>query len=191
VTEFTPYSVPKVKTIPVYLISISTMVGITVTMDAAMYQLEVKQWLVHYRFPPRAGWRVHVDVDEMERGEKGQQALGKSERARIAEAALRALSVTVGAHPVFGRTDVVAEHPDHGLVLIEAEGRSQRQKQDALYSALGQLLIQMSGDTAHRFVVALPDDEKWLAQAQKITAHTRSRLDLSIVLVSPHGVRDV
>ena len=38
-----------------------------------IYQLEVKRWLVHHRFPAEGGWEVNVDVDAMERGDKGQQ----------------------------------------------------------------------------------------------------------------------
>jgi hypothetical protein len=37
-----------------------------------MYQLEVKRWLVLHKFPVADGWDVIIDIDSMERGEKGQ-----------------------------------------------------------------------------------------------------------------------
>jgi hypothetical protein len=76
-----------------------------------VYQLEVKRWLVAYRFPPTEGWRVHVDIDAMERAKGGQHKPGKAERARTAESALLSMGATIGAHPEFGRADIVAEHP--------------------------------------------------------------------------------
>ncbi len=93
-----------------------------------MYQLEVKQWLVAHHFPPSAGWQVCVDVDAMERAKGGQHKPGKAIRANVAETALLAMGVIIGAHPVFGRVDIVAEHPQHGLFVVEVEGNSSRQK---------------------------------------------------------------
>jgi hypothetical protein len=154
-----------------------------------MYQLEVKRWLVHHRYRPSDGWLVHVHVDEMERANGGKQAEGKLERARAAESELKALGVILDRHPEFGPTDIVAEHPKHGIVFIEVEGESVTQKQQALYSALGQLAIQMNGEE-RKYVIAFPDDRKWAAQANKITQFVRSMLTLSCVLVSANGVRD-
>lgn len=31
----------------------------------SMFQIEVKRWLVNYRFPPSNGWKVTVDIDSM------------------------------------------------------------------------------------------------------------------------------
>ena len=153
-----------------------------------MYQLEVKQWLVMHRFPPSDGWRVHVDVDAMERAKGGQHKLGKAARARVAEAALLSMGVTVGAHPEFGRADIVAEHPTNGLFIAEVEGDSSRQKEQAVYSALGQLVLQMQG-AQHGFVLAVPDELSWEKQLLKIPRHARKTLGLSCVLVSEQGVR--
>lgn len=153
-----------------------------------MYQLEVKQWLVSYRFPPREGWRVCVDIDAMERAKGGQHKPGKAERARIAEAALLSMGVTIGVHPKFGRADIVAEHPKHGLFVVEAEGNSSRQREQAMYSALGQLVLQIQ-DTRHRFVLAVPDEPTWETQLLKIPQYARAMLGLSCVLVSEQGVR--
>jgi hypothetical protein len=153
-----------------------------------VYQLEVKQWLVAYRFPPSEGWRVRVDIDAMERAKGGQHKPGKAERARVAEAALLSMGVTIGAHPEFGRADIVAEHPKHGLFVVEVEGNSSRQKEQAVYSALGQLVLQMQG-TKHGFVLAVPDEQSWERQLLKIPQHARATLGLSCVLVSEQGVR--
>jgi hypothetical protein len=154
-----------------------------------VYQLEVKRWLVAYRFPPGEGWRVRVDIDAMERANGGQHASDKAARADVAERALVALGVSVGAHPTFGRADIVAEHKDHGVVVVEVEGTSSRQKEQAVYSALGQLVLQMQGEK-HSFVLAVPDEPAWEKQLRKIPAHARSTLELSCVLVSEHGVRE-
>jgi hypothetical protein len=153
-----------------------------------LYQLEVKQWLVSYRFPPSDGWRVCVDIDAMERAKGGQHKPGKRERAGVAEAALVSMGVTIGAHPEFGRADIVAEHQKHGLFVVEVEGNSSRQREQAMYSALGQLVLQMHG-TKHGFVLAVPDELSWEKQLRKIPQHARDTLGLSCVLVSMQGVR--
>lgn len=155
-----------------------------------MYQIEVKQWLVAYRFLPSKGWRVCVDIDAMERANGGQHKPGKAERARVAEAALLNMGVTIGAHPEFGRVDLVAEHPKNGLFVVEVEGESSRQREQAVYSALGQLVLQMKG-TKHSFVLAVPDDVLWERQLLKIPQHARETLGLSCVLVSDRRVRTV
>ncbi len=143
-----------------------------------MYQLEVKHWLIAYRFPPIDGWQVTVDIDAMERAKGGQHTPDKADRAKAAEASLHALGVTIGAHPLFGRADVVAEHPSKGCYV-----------EQALYSALGQLVIQMQGKPIS-FVLAAPNEPAWQAQVKKIPAHARNLLNLSCVLVSAAGVVD-
>ena len=154
-----------------------------------MYQLEVKRWLVAYRFPPTEGWNVRVDVDAMERAKGGQHKPGKVERAHFAESALLSMGATIGAHPEFGRADIVAEHPKRGLFIVEVEGTSSRQKEQAVYSALGQLILQMYSRT-HGLVLAVPDEVSWEKQIQKIPEHARATLGLTCLLVSEHGVRE-
>lgn len=155
-----------------------------------MYQLEVKQWLVAWRFPPSDGWSVWVDVDAMERAKGGKHPPDKRERAQIAEASLRSSGVQIGAHPQFGRADVVAEHPQHGLWLIEAEGQSSRQREQAIYSALGQLVLQMRG-RALNFALATPNDPVWERQLRKVPMHARAALRLHCWLVSPQGITEI
>lgn len=154
-----------------------------------MYQLEVKRWLVTYCFPPNDGWKVQVDVDAMERAQGGQHKPGKAESARAAEDALLSMGACIGAHCEFGRADIVAEHPTKGLFIVEVEGTSSRQKEQAVYSALGQLVLQMHS-RKHKFVLAVPDDPAWEVQVKKIPGHARITLGLSCLLVSEHGVRE-
>lgn len=154
-----------------------------------MYQLEVKRWLVAHRFNPADGWEVRVDVDAMERANGGVHSPDKAERARAAEQALRALGAQVGGHPVHGRVDVVAEHPVHGCVMGEVEGSSSRQKEQAVYSALGQLLLLMQ-TRQHRYLLAVPDEPTWERQLGKVPPYVRDLLQLSCVLVSEQGVRE-
>lgn len=155
-----------------------------------MYQLEIKHWLVEYRFPPNAGWKVTVDIDAMERANGGQHKADKAEQTRIAEIALGALGVTIGTHKEVGRADVVAEHPTEGTYTVEVEGRSSRQREQAVYSALGQLMLQMMG-ARHQFVLAGPDEPTWERQILKIPAHARDLLGLTCFLVSAVGVREI
>ena len=124
----------------------------------------------------------------MERAKGGQHKPEKAERARVAEAALLNMGVTIGAHPEFGRAVVVAEHSKHGLFVVEAEGNSSRQREQAMYSALGQLVLQMQG-TKHGFVLAVPDEPSWEKQLLKIPLHARATLGLTCVLVSAQGAR--
>ena len=155
-----------------------------------MYQLEVKRWLVTYRFPPSKGWNVTVDIDAMERARGGQHKPDKVARAKVAEDALTNIGVSFGSHPLYGRVDVVAEHPKHGTHIIEVEGLSSRQKEQAVYSALGQLVLQMKNNT-ERFILAVPDNESWEKQLHKIPSAAKTKLRLSCLLVSESGVRDV
>lgn len=154
-----------------------------------MYQLEVKRLLVAYRFPPSAGWKVRVDIDAMERAKGGQHKPEKARRARAAEDVLVSMGATIGAHADFGRADIVAEHPKNGLFVVEVEGDSSKQKEQAVYSALGQLVLQMDG-RKHGFILAVPDDPAWEKQLKKIPSHARATLGLSCVLVSERGVRE-
>ena len=154
-----------------------------------MFQIEVKRWLVNYRFPPSGGWRVTVDIDSMERANGGTHAEGKAERAREAEKALIELGARIGKHPVFGRADVVAEHQEHGLWLVEVEGQSSKQKEQAMYSALGQLVLQMNGDPFHA-AVAVPNEPAWEKQLIKVPHHARRVLGLTCILVSSDGCSD-
>lgn len=155
-----------------------------------MYQLEVKRWLVEHRFLPRDGWKVRVDIDAMERANGGQHKEDKAARARIAEDALLSLGATIGSHPEFGRADIVADHPAKGLFIVEVEGFSRRQTEQAIYSALGQLLLQMHG-RHHNFVLAVPDDPTWERGIRRIPSHPREVLGLTCLLVSPSGIREL
>ncbi|MCG2593018.1 hypothetical protein LZ009_09515 [Ramlibacter sp. XY19] len=154
-----------------------------------MYQLEVKRWLVYHRFSPQQGWRVYVDVDPMERGASGHAA-DKVARAREAETALVTMGAQIRAHKDFGRVDLVAEHDVHGRVFVEVEGSSGKQREQALYSALGQILLSMSASEG-RYVLAVPDDARWERQLAKIPSRVRELLKLECVLVSDVAVRDV
>lgn len=154
-----------------------------------MYQLEVKRWLVEHRFPPTEGWLVHVDVDAMERARGGSHRADKAERTRAAEEALARLGATIEAHPALGRVDIVAEHPDHGVVVVEVEGSSSRQREQAIYSALGQLLLQVDGGQA-TYMIAVPDEPGWERQLLKVPDYCKDVLRLRCLLVSEQGVRE-
>jgi hypothetical protein len=108
-----------------------------------MYQFEVKRWLVAYRFPASDGWDVTIDIVSMERGAVGQHPPAKRLIATECETWLREQGVKIVAHPIYGRADLVAKKSGVGTFVIEAEGDSSRQKEQAMYSALGQIVLSM------------------------------------------------
>lgn len=154
-----------------------------------MYQLEVKRWLVQYYFPPSNGWKVFVHIDPMERAHGGLHKPDKAARACIAENALKRMGATTNAHPEFNRVDIVAIHPDHGIYIVEVEGKSSRQKEQAVYSALGQLMLRMQGEK-QKFVLAVPDQPAWEKQIKKIPANIKRLMNLHSLLVSEQKVRE-
>lgn len=158
-----------------------------------MYQLEVKAVLVASLFPQSEGWDVTVDVDAMEQARGGTHPEDKLQRVQAAETRLREeLAVTIGAHDKFGRADVVAEHTERGTVIVEVEGESSRQREQALYSALGQLVLLMEDfDDSIRYAIAVPDSPQWEHQLEKIPLAAREQLRLQLFLVSQSGVREV
>ncbi|MCG9630876.1 hypothetical protein [Vibrio sp. Isolate30] len=155
-----------------------------------MYQLEVKYHLVKHHFPPSEGWKVLVNVDAMERAKGPQHPTEKKARVEKAEEKLLALGADIGAHPIYGRVDVCAIHPTKGTYLVEVEGQSSKQKEQAMYSALGQTLLQMNERNAVKYCIAVPDEDKWQIQLEKIPRYVRSLLNLSCLLVSVCGVRE-
>jgi len=160
--------------------------------DARLYQLEVKLGLVKFVFQQTARWRVTIHVDPMEMGRGGRHPPGKVERANEALRQLRALGVTIGTHKLFGKVDVVAEHEDGALRLVEVEGESGRQRDQALYSSLGQLLLSMKmwGDDV-AYGIAVPDTRDWVKQLRKIPDELTERIRLWRYLLRPNAATSV
>ena len=157
-----------------------------------MYQLEVKRWLVFHKFPAAAGWDVTIDIDSMERGERGQHPDDKRAIAAECEIWLRTQGVKIVAHQLYGRADLVAVNEALGTIVIEVEGDSSRQKEQAMYSALGQLVLSMKESSPTvRYVLAVPDSEGWERQLRKVPARIQELLSLKLWLVSERGVRTI
>ena len=149
-----------------------------------IYQAEVKLWLVRSLFPPAAGWRVGVHLDPMELAKGGTHQPDKKERAAAAERELISLGVKLGVDEKYGRIDTVADHRQHGLHLIEVEGDSSRQQEQAIYSCLGQLLLTMRGwGGSLHYGIAVPNTNGWHMQLAKIPTAVRSRLSIDLYLV--------
>lgn len=126
----------------------------------------------------------------MERGKGGQHPVGKKEIAAEAEAAIREAGARIVAHPLHGRADLVAERSGSPTYVVEVEGQSSRQREQAMYSALGQLLVSMHGGDANiRFALAVPDSEDWTRQVQKIPERVKQVLNMDVLMVSSSGVR--
>ena len=155
-----------------------------------MYQVEVKRYLIQQKFPTNQGWKVTVDLDAMELGKGDQHPKGKREIAEINQKWLEEQGITIAAHPKFGRVDIVAEHESYGTYIIEVEGDTRKQKEQALYSSLGQTILLMH-ESNDRFTygLAVPDSSKWEFQLQKIPQHIRGILNLKLYLVSKDNVR--
>lgn len=157
-----------------------------------MYQLEIKFYLIHHLFPPSEGWNVLVDIDAMERAKGNQHPDDKKEKVERAESALVDMGVRIGVHKQHGRVDVVASHPDNGIYIVEVEGKSSKQKEQAMYSALGQTVLMMGNSVNDvTYGIAVPDIPMWERQLQKIPARVRNLLNLKCYLVSSGGVREI
>lgn len=154
-----------------------------------MYQLEVKRFLVEHLFRPADGWEVTVDVDAMERANGGSHPPGKQERARCAEDWLVNEGVKIGSDPDFGRADLVARKPGAATIVVEVEGKSSKQKEQAIYSALGQAVFLMKEDGKTCYGIAVPDTPEWEHKLAKIPRHVRMRLSLTLWLVGKTAVR--
>jgi hypothetical protein len=155
-----------------------------------VFQLEVKRWLVAYCFPVAEGWDVTVDIDSMERGEKGQHPPEKKDIARECEKWLRDHDVKIVPHHLYGRADLVARKGGLGTFVIEVEGDSARQKEQAMYSAFGQIVLSMHDPSPEiTYGLAVSDTAQWEAQLNKIPQRVRDLLNLDFFLVSKNGVR--
>jgi hypothetical protein len=132
---------------------------------------------------------VTIHIDPMELGFGRQQPPEKREIAARSERYLVGQRVQLGVHPVYRRADLVAVHPDKGTFVIEVEGKAQRQLEQAMYSALGQLLLVMTEfDQITTYGIAVPDSPEWERQFEKIPQRVCERLRLRRLLVSAEGV---
>ena len=156
-----------------------------------MYEIEVKRYLVEHQFPPSQGWIVAIHLDAMEHAKGGQHPADKSERARRAMEWLATAGVRIGTDPEFGQADLVARKPGTATTVVEVKGDAARQKEQALYAAFGQAVLSMREDASVRYGLAVPDDPSWERQVQKIPAHIRSILSLTLWLVGEAGVREL
>ncbi len=154
-----------------------------------MYQLEVKRFLVQHRFPLSEGWNVTAHIDGMERARGGTHSDGKRKVAQAAENWLRAAGVNIGVHSIYGPADIVATRASSPTFIVEVEGDSARGREQSMYSAIGQTLLQMTDQTDRRFAVAVPDSPKWEAQLRKVPERILKLLSLDLWLVSDSGVR--
>jgi hypothetical protein len=157
-----------------------------------MYQLEVKRWLVAHRFPIVDGWNVTVDIDAMERGNGGRHPPDKRQIAAECESWLLQQGAKIVAHELYGRADLVATKEASGTFVVEVEGDSSRQKEQAMYSALGQVVLSM-GDPSPEitYALAVRDSLIWERQLRKVPGRVKDLLRLKLLLVSISGVRDL
>jgi hypothetical protein len=157
-----------------------------------MYQLEVKYNLVKHMFSPQQGWEVLVDIDAMERAKGSQHTPDKKAKVQKAEDSLVRLGASVGAHKTCGRVDVFASHKEHGIYLVEVEGQSSKQKEQAMYSAIGQVVLMMNSSSKKiNYAIAVPFSLEWERQINKIPERVKNILNLHCLLVSEHRVKSL
>jgi hypothetical protein len=105
---------------------------------------------------------------------------------------LRSRGVKIAGHPVLGRVDLVAYKEGVGTVLVEVEGDASRQKEQGMYSAIGQIVLSMRDPSPKiTYALAVPDDPKWEIQLRKVPDGIKRLLRLQLWLVSETGVRGV
>jgi hypothetical protein len=98
--------------------------------------------------------------------------------------------VKIVAHPLFGRADLVAAKEGFGTFVVEVEGKSSRQKEQAMYSAIGQIVLSMKESRSDlHYAVATPDNSEWERQLLKVPEAVKQTLKLHLLLVSQEGVR--
>lgn len=150
-----------------------------------MYQIEVKRLLVQHAFDPCEGWEVTIHLDSMELAIGGSHRHDKHGIAADCKKWLSDKNVSLTAHDIYGPADLVATHADHGTFVIEVEGDSTRQSEQAMYSALGQVILSMGKlPIGVFFGIAFPDSPTWERQVQKIPREVYQRLNLKAYLVS-------
>ncbi len=133
-----------------------------------------------------------MHIDPMEKGMGGKHSPGKVKRVNAALRELRKLGVVIGTHKQFGPVDVVADHEKGDIRLIEVEGESGRQREQALYSSLGQLLLSMKlWSDSMGYGIAVPDTREWVRQVQKIPTEVTKRLHLWRYLVGLNSVTTI
>jgi hypothetical protein len=166
-----------------------------------MFQPEVKLEFVRRYCPPKAGWKVFVDIDPSEEGRTGGdrttvEAKHRQEEmqsaADTARQQLEVLGVQVGGDrknwlrkhglpPVAGDRDILAFHVAERLCLIgEAEGESSGQPEQKLYKAIGQLVMAASNGEPEGWQKVLV----LVVHGDKITAHLQRATALAQLAIS-------
>ena len=76
--------------------------------------------------------------------------------------------VKIVAHQLYGRADLVAVKEGVGTFVVEVEGDSSRQREQAMYSALGQVVLSMRDPSpVISYALAVLDSEQWERQLRK------------------------
>jgi hypothetical protein len=89
------------------------------------------------------------------------------------------------AHRLYGRADLVARKEGVGTFVAEVEGDSGRQKEQSMYSALGQVVLSMRDPSPEiSYALAAPDADKWAEQLREAPSRIRELLRLKLWLVS-------
>jgi len=154
-----------------------------------MHQIEVKRHLIERLFHPSHGWAVTVDLDAMELGKGAQNTREKRKVAETHRRWMEDNGIAISPHAEHGRADIVAQHSIHGKWLIECEGDTSKQREQAMYSSLGQLILLMADSRSH-YALAVPHSDEWSSQVAKIPKFVRDALALKVFLVSDENIKE-
>jgi hypothetical protein len=157
-----------------------------------LYQIEIKYHVVKKLFNPNVGWEVLVDIDPMERGKGRYNTDAKRKICEDYYNKLVNLGVNIGKHQQYGRVDIFARKGYEETHLVEVEGYSSRQIDQALFSALGQLLLYMNNDFDKiEYGLAIPNTHNWTKYIDKIPFYIREKLRINLYKVDNDGVEVV
>lgn len=152
-----------------------------------IYQVEVKRHLAAYL--KAKGYEVGVHLDPMEICRGGNHPPGKLEKAEECLEWFGNHGVVCAVDRDYGKADLVARHETMSTLVVEVEGKGSKPKSQALYSALGQLLLRKYGEYPRAsFALAVPDDRQWINQLARMPASLCEEQCLALYLVSSDRV---
>lgn len=152
-----------------------------------LYQIEVKRLLAEHLIGQ--GYEVCLHVDPMEICRGGVHPPGKEEKAKECIAWFERNGVRCEKDRDYGKADLVARHRRRGTLVVEVEGTASKPKSQALYSALGQLLLRKHGGYPEAtYGLAVPNDLGWKKQLGRIPLALCTKERLSLYLVDSKSV---
>lgn len=132
---------------------------------------------------------VHLDPMEMGKGPQQSKNYKKINVSRDCIAWFKKESILIDKATGSGKIDLVAKKTDGHIYYIEVEGDSSKQTEQAVYSALGQLIFKMKQfDKKVTYAIAAPNSDTWKANLIKIPIEVCAKLNITRYLVAQNAV---